>query len=102
MVLVYFIIDYIASLLASNRFQTNFFITCYSGNFFLFIEKPLEFDNEKYLYIKLLSDLKSLEKDRKTIITIQKWMLNTKIIKKYYGADFEKSDSKFIDSINLK
>lgn len=60
---------------------------------FIFIEHPFEFDHKKYMFIKLLNDLKLLEKHHKSILTIQKWIFEADIAEKYLGADINKSNS---------
>lgn len=61
---------------------------------FLILEQPLEFDNKKCMYIKLLDNLKSLEKKHKSILAIQKWISEADMAEKHLGADIKKSDSK--------
>lgn len=56
--------------------------------------QPLEFDEKKYMYIKLLHDLKSLEKYHKLILVIQKWIFEADIVEKYLGVDMKETNSK--------
>lgn len=46
------------------------------------------------MYIKLLHDLKSLEKYHKLILVIQKWIFEADIVEKYLGADMKETNSK--------
>ncbi|VVC44337.1 Guanylate kinase/L-type calcium channel beta subunit,P-loop containing nucleoside triphosphate [Cinara cedri] len=59
----------------------------------LLAEHPLEFDNKKYIFIKLLNDLRSLEKHHKFILTIQKRIIDKDIAEKYLGANINKSNN---------
>lgn len=54
----------------------------------------MDFDVKKSMYIKLLSDLKSLEKIHNQILKIQKRMLETEMTEKYLMNDTKKTDSK--------
>lgn len=49
------------------------------------------------MYIKLLHDLKSLEKYHKLIFVIQKWIFEADIVEKYLGADMKETNSKVIN-----
>lgn len=64
------------------------------------IEQPLDFDVKKSIYIKLLKDLKSLEKNHNQILAIQKWIFETQITEKYFLDDTKKTDSKINDKLN--
>lgn len=46
------------------------------------------------MYIKLLDDLKSLEKNHKSVLALQKWISEAHMAEKHLGADIKKSDSK--------
>lgn len=87
------LIDYITSLLAGSKLFNIFLKMMFYIYNFIFIEDPLEFDHKKYIFIKLLSDLKSLEKYNKLIIAIQKRIFEADIAEKYLGSDINKSNS---------
>lgn len=46
------------------------------------------------MYVKLINDLKSLEKNHNQMLAIQKWMFETEMTEKYFADDKKKTDSK--------
>lgn len=61
---------------------------------FLFIEQPFEFNETKFKYVKLLNDLKSLEKLHKSITVLQNKILEANVAETYLGTDTNKTNSK--------
>jgi len=60
----------------------------------LIIEQPFEFDHKKSMYIKVLSELRSLEKHHKLILDIKERLIKADITYKYLGANKKKPGSK--------
>lgn len=59
----------------------------------MFIEQSSEFDHKIHMCIKLLKDLKLLEKDYKSILVIHKRIFIADLAEKYLRVDTKKTES---------
>lgn len=98
MIQVNLLFDYITSILTSILFQLLFLNHIFYIFNVLIIEQPLEFDHEKSMYIKVLSELRSLEKYHESILDFKERKIKTETVYKCLGTDKKKSESK-INSI---